>query len=215
MGLIHPGVPPALVTHLQAAARVSDFVETGTAFGKSAAWASQRFTKVYTIERSEEMYAHAQKAYGQLANVSFLQGDSREHLRSIVSQLARPAIFWLDAHWSGGETYGEGDECPVLDEVAIIDAAGPDHLLLIDDARFFLAPPPHPHRAEQWPTIVQTVAALVRVVPDRAVVILDDVIVAVPRALAPSLTAFCQDVATARWAKSRAAGRRWAFLRKE
>jgi hypothetical protein len=214
MGLVYPGVPPALADFLRSQAGVGDFVETGTATGKTALWASQRFARVYTIERSPQFFAQAQRSYGQTPNLTMLQGDSRALLPSVVGRLQGPALFWLDAHWMAGESYGEGDECPLLEEIALIDAGRLDHLLLIDDARLFLAPPPRPHRAEQWPDLVQLIAALTARVPDRAVVVIDDVIVAVPAALRPALTSFCQDAATASWEASRRKRGRWPFRRK-
>jgi hypothetical protein len=212
MGIVYPGVPPALATALQREIGAADFVETGTSYGKTALWASQHFTHVYTIERSAAMYRYATAAHGKVANISFLQGDSREHLRALQPKCLRPAIFWLDAHWSGGESYGEGDECPLLEEIAIIDGGRPDHLLLIDDARLFLAPPPRPHRPEQWPNIVQVLSALTARSPERVVVVIDDVIVAVPPTCGPALTSYCQDVATANWVASRARRPRWRFF---
>jgi hypothetical protein len=85
-------------------------------------------------------------------------------------------VFWLDGHWSAGDTAGEGDECPLLEELATI---GPQHAILIDDARLFIEPPPPPHDPSQWPTLEQVMAALAQ----REVTIREDVVVALPRRL--------------------------------
>jgi FkbM family methyltransferase len=99
-------------------------------------------------------------------------GDSRDILPQL--DLSEPTVFWLDGHWSAGDTAGEGDECPLLDELATI---GPQHAILIDDARLFIEPPPPPHDPEQWPTLEQVIDAL----DDREVAIRDDVVIALPR----------------------------------
>lgn len=212
MGLVYPGVPSDLAMMLQREISAVDFVETGTFHGKTAFWASQHFTQVYTIERSTTIYERAIATYGKVANISFLQGDSREQLRALQPKLLRPALFWLDAHWSAGETYGAGDECPLLEEITSIDAGRPDHVLLIDDARLFLAPPPRPHRPEQWPNIVQVIEALTARLPERLVVVIGDVLVAVPPSCGPALTNYCQEVATVHWATRRAPRSRWPFF---
>lgn len=57
-------------------------------------------------------------------------GDSRWTLPTVLSQLAGPALIWLDAHWGQDEI--ESTECPLLWELACI----PDHhTVLIDDLR--------------------------------------------------------------------------------
>ncbi|MEM7478871.1 MAG: hypothetical protein AAF483_28125, partial [Planctomycetota bacterium] len=100
-------------------------------------------------------------------------GDSAKLLPEIVAGLDdAPALFWLDGHWSGGETAGEGQECPVVDELNCLKHRQQD-LILIDDARMFLSAPPLPHQPEQWPTIAE-IAYLVG--EDRFVQVIDDVI---------------------------------------
>ena len=49
-------------------------------------------------------------------------------------------IFWLDAHYSGGDTAGTGKKAPVEDELTILMQCKETHCILIDDARFFEAP---------------------------------------------------------------------------
>jgi hypothetical protein len=84
----------------------------------------------------------------------------------------------LDAHWSGGDTYGQEDECPILEELKIIfNSPIKNFAILIDDARLFLAPPPLPHILKSWPTIRQ----IIKVIPEEFdIIINDDVIFIVP-----------------------------------
>lgn len=56
------------------------------------------------------------------SKINFLFGDSKIILKNLISTLKGPIIFWLDAHWSGGDTYGYKDECPLLDEIKIINS---------------------------------------------------------------------------------------------
>jgi hypothetical protein len=100
--------------------------------------------------------------------------------------LKAPAVFWLDAHWCGDESFGLTAECPILEEIETINRhhrADADHVLLIDDARLFLRPPPPPHRPEDWPDVEAVVTALNNVPGGRYVFVYSDVIGAVPPAL--------------------------------
>ncbi|ACL64007.1 conserved hypothetical protein [Anaeromyxobacter dehalogenans 2CP-1] len=150
-----------------------------------------------TIEASEALFAKARASLAPIENVEVVRGDSREVLRRIVPALPAPAVFWLDAHWSGGETYGAGDECPVLEELGIVLGAPVEHAVLIDDARLFLAPPPLPHRAEQWPDIGALLEGVLRAGPGRQVVVIEDVVAIVPARARDLLVRWAQERTTA------------------
>lgn len=179
MGQNHMGPPEALVLALHGRLGFDDFIETGTYRGDTAAWAAGHFARVTTIELSPAFHAAAQARFLAQPAVRCLVGDSPTALREIVSALAGPALFWLDAHWSGLDTAGRDAECPLLAEIAVINAVPRTHTVLVDDARLFCAPPPPPHRAEQWPDLHTTLAAL-RDQGRRHVVMCGDVFVAVP-----------------------------------
>jgi hypothetical protein len=193
MGLCRMGPPEALVLRLGRAFDVPYFVETGTLRGATAAWASQHFRRVWTIEASARLHVEAQQRHASRRNVEFVLGDSRRALPRVLGELDGPAIFWLDAHWSGRATHGTDDQCPLIEEIAEIDASPHPAYLLIDDARLFLAPPPASHRVDQWPNIAQVLAALVRGAA-RYVVVTEDVIVAVPPEARAAVIAHCQEV---------------------
>lgn len=163
----------ALATQAQCQA----FVESGTFMGTTTRWAARHFKAVFTIERYEPLFRTHSPALAALPQVTPLLGDSRDYITTIANGLHEfPALYWLDAHWSGHGTAGENDECPLLDELAAL-ANRPDDVILIDDARLFLCAPPLPHHAGAWPTIGRVLQALG---PGRHVQIIEDVIVAVP-----------------------------------
>jgi hypothetical protein len=174
VGIVHQGLPPKLATAARRAVGARTLVETGTNVGNSAALAARLFERVVTIERDRTLHTTAQERHPDLPNVEWVLGDSRDVLPLL--DLSEPTVFWLDGHWSAGDTAGEGDECPLLDELATI---GPQHAILIDDARLFIQPPPPPHDPGQWPTLDQVMDAL----KDREVAIREDVVVALPRRL--------------------------------
>jgi hypothetical protein len=186
------GVPTELVLAIRRQFDADCFVETGTYQGATALWAGNVFSSVVTIEASEQLHALAVAQFGRLKNIRFLRGSSPDVLRQIVPTLPSPAIYWLDAHWSGGVTAGEEYECPLLEEIRAIDSHGDDAFILIDDARLFLAPPPLPHKAEQWPDLAGVLGALREKHPSRYVVVFEDVIIAVPARAREFLIRYCR-----------------------
>lgn len=125
------------------------FVEGGTYKGGTAKKMSDKFRKVYTIEKSDVMFKEAEQNLKDIPNVTMLKGDTREHLKNVLDNNDN-ILFWLDAHWSGGDTYGQEDECPLIEELEIIFDYPKNYVILIDDARLFLAPPPYPHNFRNW-----------------------------------------------------------------
>ena len=186
------GPPADLILALQRQLRLEDFVETGTYRGDTAAWAAEHFARVATIELSPEYHAAATARFQAQPQVRVLLGDSGAMLRKVAAELPGPAIFWLDAHWSGLDTAGREAECPLLAELAMLNAAPAPHTLLVDDARLFAAPPPRPHRAEKWPDLGAVLDAL-RAGGRRHVVLWEDVFIAVPATERNFLTDWVQD----------------------
>lgn len=180
MGIVRMGMPTELVSKLQEAYNVQLFVETGTYHGKTALWAAEHFKTVITIEASPEIYAQVIATHSQVKNVKFLYGHSKEQLATLVPSMNEPCIFWLDSHWCGGVSYGESDECPLLEELLIINKSDQDHFILIDDARLFLNPPPPPHSPEQWPNI-NAVLDVLAAHRSRYTSVFEDIIVSVPQ----------------------------------
>lgn len=118
---------------------LSNFIETGTYMGDTLAYvARKRSVSVTSIEVDEAYYQAAKKRFSNYQNVTLLLGDSGKLLPKLVSQLQAPALFWLDGHYSGGDT-GRGElDTPVSAELEVILASPiKGHVILIDDARCF------------------------------------------------------------------------------
>jgi hypothetical protein len=150
------GPPIEIIIQLKEVYNIPIFVETGTYYGETAYWASKVFEKVITIEYSSKIYKTVTEKYGGIKNIEFMFGDSRSMLVDIADKLDTSAIFWLDAHWSGGATYGEIDQCPLIKEIEIINNTGGEHFIFIDDARGFLSPPPLPNSIDIGPNITDS-----------------------------------------------------------
>jgi len=199
MGIVRNGPPSELILRLKDVYHIEDFIETGTYRGDTSLWAASHFHRVHTIEYSKEIYEDTVTKLGNTKKITFLFGDSRLVLQQIILQLKNSALFWIDSHWSGGNTYGINDECPLIEEISIINNSEHQHFLFIDDARLFLSPPPHPHQVYQWPSIDKVTEALQSGRKKYYITILDDVINAVPESAKDTVASYCQDVSTQAW----------------
>ena len=195
MGMHRMGPPENVVLALGKELGIRHFVESGTHLGGTANWAANHFERVTTMELSPHFHAEASKRLAARSQVRLLCGDSGKLLREIVGEMKGPAIFWLDAHWSGGETAGEDAECPVLLEIEEVNKSPLENVILVDDARLFCAPPPRPHKADQWPELATLLTAL-DAGTRRYVVLFEDVLVAVPVSARGFFSAWLQDAAT-------------------
>ncbi len=171
MGIVNFGVPFEQVTWLKEKYGCETFVEGGTFKGVTTNRMASVFSHVVTIERDETLFREAKSRFPH-ENIEYLKGDTRQHLPEVLSKHS-DCLVWLDAHWSGVGTYGEDDECPLLEELEIIFGILDKTTILIDDARLFLAPPPSPHKYSAWPTMDQ----IIRVLPVHyRVIVYEDVI---------------------------------------
>lgn len=196
MGIVNfmnVGPPSELINKLRDIFSISTFVETGTYKGNTAYWASRIFDHVITIEASESLYKEVTEKYHHVKNIEFIYGDSREKLRGVIAKLDGPSIFWLDGHWSGNATYGVSNQCPLIEEIEIINSSEYEHFILIDDGRYFLSPPPEPHPIEQWPNICVVINTLNSSDKVRYVVIFEDVIIATPSLAKHVIVHYCRD----------------------
>jgi len=156
------------------------FVETGTFKGKTTRWASEHFSRVFTIERAEPFYQRYSPELDRIRNITPLLGDSRQVLPQIIDEIGgQTAMFWLDGHWCGGVTAGDDDECPLIDELKVL-ANRADDIIMIDDARLFLRAPPLPHNADDWPTLFDIAAVFAQQLDKRYIQIFHDTIFIVP-----------------------------------
>jgi len=192
MGLINFGVPEKETEFLKKNLGLDVFVEGGTYRGGTAKKMSESFRKVYTIEKSKVMFDIAKENLKDVSNVIMLKGDTREHLTEVLDNNDN-ILFWLDAHWSGGNTYGEEDECPLIEELEIIFDYPKNYVILIDDARLFLAPPPYPHKFQNW----QSLTDIMKILPDNwELVEYEDVIYLYSKKINQDLKSFLQEIIT-------------------
>lgn len=147
--------------------RANTFVETGAGFedggGALRALRSDRIQKAFVIELRpgaaiDAAYhlaaEHAERDLYAGGSWEFLLGTSEEHLPQLLNRVARPCVWWLDAHFPA--MYGAtGDwsadvEMPLARELELILAhpGAARDVILVDDWNLY-----HQRRAHARPGV--------------------------------------------------------------
>ncbi len=128
---------------------ITEFIETGTFLGDTLEYIAREKVDCISIELSEELHSKAKERFSRYPNVTLIQGDSTKVLPEILEKLDRPALFWLDGHYSGGNTAKGLKDSPISEELeAIHNHRVLGHVILIDDARCFNGDDDYPHLDE-------------------------------------------------------------------
>lgn len=144
-------------------------VETGTLHGDMVEAMKPYFKQLYSIEISPALARKAQDRFANEGNVTIIENDSAIALKSLVPEIHEPALFWLDGHYSGGNT-GKGDkDTPIMEELATIFASKLPHIVLIDDARCF-------GTEKDYPSVKQLESYVRSMRPNSEIVIKNDCI---------------------------------------
>lgn len=117
---------------------VKTFIETGTYLGEMVEAVSGDFEKIYSIELAEQLYLDAVKKFADRKHIEIIKGDSGEVLKELLAKTNQPILFWLDGHYSMGNTAKGSIDTPILAELENIFAHEiKNHVIAIDDARCF------------------------------------------------------------------------------
>lgn len=123
------------------------FIETGTYKGKMVYAVMPYVKELYSIELDEGYCERAQNKFAGYPNIHILNGQSGQVLPTILENINKPCLFWLDAHYSGGSTAKAELETPIMQEMQCIlnHPNAREHVILIDDARCFTGERDYPN----------------------------------------------------------------------
>lgn len=170
-----PLPPPHLVKQQIVARHASSFgartlIETGTFHGDMVYAMRRHFTKIVSVELSTTLYREARRRFQRYSHIEILNGDSGEVLPRVLTNLSEGCVFWLDGHYSAGDTAKASIETPIIQELqTILEHPIQEHVILIDDARLF-------DGTHDYPTLDDLRALLTRYRPDWSVLVQHDVI---------------------------------------
>lgn len=113
------------------------FIETGTLDGDTIFELEPYFNKLYTIELSEKYYKSSKNKY-KGDKIDFILGDSSIVFETLLPRISDRCIFFLDGHWSGGDTGKSSKDCPLIEEITnIYNLFKYNGIIIIDDYRLF------------------------------------------------------------------------------
>ena len=133
------------------------FIESGTFLGDTIEEFKKDFKQLFSIELSKDLAEKASKRFGADRHIQIVNGDSGKEIANILRSIHEPCLFWLDGHYSSeffiGTDYivtakGEKDT-PIIEELkSILSHEIKNHVILIDDARYFTGKTDYPSLSE-------------------------------------------------------------------
>jgi len=127
------------------------FIETGTLIADTLVNLHPYFNHLHSIELSEKYYNLSKERISNLNlnNITLHFGDSSKVIPKLLNTLTTKdkCIFFLDGHWSSGDTAKGKKDCPLIEECEAIDSlySAKSAILIIDDLRLF-----DTHFNENW-----------------------------------------------------------------
>ena len=128
----------AVLRRVALESKCATLVETGTFLGDTPWQLRDAFLEIHTVEISPVLASLAKERFKRYPFIHCYEGDSGTLLAEIVPDLKTPTLFWLDGHYSHGNTGGAEIDCPILRELeTIFSHCKVPYTILIDDARTY------------------------------------------------------------------------------
>lgn len=156
---------------------IDTFVETGTAGGGTVLRLEKSFKKLYTIELDPFLYEKGRLSVDgrkrKASSIECIKGDSGVVIGEILARLDSPALFWLDAHYSGQGTARGALDTPIVQELqSIFSHPAKDHVIVIDDAREFNGTNDYP-ALDELKVIIAGLSSRHRIIQDNDIIIIE------------------------------------------
>lgn len=113
------------------------FIETGSYIGNGIAQAIDAgFKHIISIELSYKYFVLCKNKFQNYSFVNIIHGDSCKILSNVISYIREPITFWLDGHYSSGDTAIGQYPSPLMQELdSISNHLIKNHTIIIDDMR--------------------------------------------------------------------------------
>jgi hypothetical protein len=149
-------------------------IETGSYQGKGIECAlNAGFKRVSSIDLSRHYYNFCCQKFRDNKQVKLWHGDSGDALGVMIDEATKPITFWLDGHYSGGNTAGKNQMTPIINELEQIKKKNiPESIILIDDIGFVI---------EHAISLEDLTEKLMSINPNYEIVQTEDILIAKPR----------------------------------
>jgi hypothetical protein len=127
---------------LKSFSKTGDYwIETGTFIGYTTRGLSEVSAHVYSLEPSSLYYEIASRNLANRPNITLVNKTSEEGLLEVIDRAPQGSHvnFWLDGHFSEGETFLGNNLCPIEAELEIVKSrlSHVNVTIFIDDFRLF------------------------------------------------------------------------------
>jgi hypothetical protein len=116
------------------------WVETGTYMGDTTSVLSKVAKMVYSIEPEPALFSKAEQRFRNTSNVKIIKGLSEDVFPKLLPTISGNICFWLDGHYSAGDTFKGPQDTPIIDELAVIGrniTKISKIVVMVDDIRCF------------------------------------------------------------------------------
>ncbi len=134
---------PHFVKHkvlLRNGLRDATWIETGTYLGDTTAVLAKVAKMLYSIEPEPGLFSKAEQKFRDASNVKIINGLSENVFPKLLPTISGDVCFWLDGHYSAGNTFKGPQDTPILDELAVIGqniSKMNKVVVMVDDVRCF------------------------------------------------------------------------------
>lgn len=120
--------------------------------------------------------------FPEFSNIHLHEAGSPSVLNQLSQKLrAKGVLYFLGAHrLVEVNVAGRTSQCPILKELEAIGSLNEETIVLIDDARILLSPPPEIYETAQWPNFHQIVDKLYTIGPAHEIMVVNDAIAFFP-----------------------------------
>lgn len=121
------------------------WVETGTHLGHTTRYLSTISEAVFSIEPSPNFSGMAKQRFARNKAIRIIEGTSESEFERVISTSSGKVNFWLDGHYSGGDTFQDSVDTPVRYELDLIASYANNFdaiAVFVDDFRCFGADDP-------------------------------------------------------------------------
>lgn len=129
------------------------WIETGTYLGSTTRKLSKSGAMVYSIEPQTNLFEYNLKKFKRISNIKLFHGTSEDVFPNLLAKLEGDLNFWLDGHYSGGDTFQGQTTTPIVFELKQISNNLHNFrnvAVFVDDVRCFY---PGYHPSETYPAV--------------------------------------------------------------